>query len=90
MTQANVKQETLGDLELLREVVELKTRFYPRGRVRYDLAKSGSLKLIPPGRILSEIRKNYASMQEMIFGRRPSFDKIVTGLAALQKEINAD
>lgn len=90
MSTADVKQEALADLELLQEVVEFKTRFYPRGWARYDLAMPGTLTLVPPERILNEIRKDYDSMQEMIFGRRPSFDEIIEGLAALQKEINAN
>lgn len=89
MSQAPVKQDALGDLELLREVVDFKIRFYPRGWARYDLAKPGTLRLVPPERILSEIRKDYASMQEMIFGRRPSFDEIIEGLSRLEQEINA-
>ncbi|VGO15745.1 hypothetical protein PDESU_04330 [Pontiella desulfatans] len=28
-------------------------------------------------------------MQEMIFGRRPSFDEIIEGLYLLEQEINA-
>ncbi len=89
MSTADVKQEALSDLDLLREVLEFKARFYPRGWARYDLAIPGTLKLIPPERILSEIQKDYASMQEMIFGRRPSFDEIVDGLTSLQQEINS-
>lgn len=89
MGQAAVKQEALGDLELLREVVDFKIRFYPRGWARYDLAKPGTLRLIPPEQILTEIRKDYASMQEMIFGQRPSFDEITEGLYRLEQEINA-
>jgi hypothetical protein len=88
MAETDVRQEALEDLSLLREVVEFKTRFYPRGWARYDLAKPGSLKLVPPKRILSEIQKDYESMQEMIFGRHPSFEEIIKGLSLLEKEIN--
>ena len=76
-------------MALLREVVEFKLRFYPRGWARYDLAKPGSLKLVAPDRILAEIRKDYESMQEMIFGRRPDFDEMVAGLSEFEAEINA-
>ncbi|MFT5240537.1 MAG: hypothetical protein ACI9X0_001512 [Kiritimatiellia bacterium] len=55
----------------------------------YELAKSGTLKLIPPERILHVMRKDYDSMQEMIFGRHPSFDDIIHGLQTLEAEINA-
>jgi len=47
------------------------------------------LKLIPPDRILTAMRKDYAARQEMIFGRRPSFDEIFAGLQTLESEINS-
>lgn len=88
MSRTDVKSQALDDLALLEEVVDFKTRFYPRGWARYDLAKPGSIKLVPPDRILAEIEKDYAAMQEMIFGRRPDFDEIMKGLSQLEQEIN--
>ena len=32
--------------------------------------------------------KDYAAMQEMIFGRRPSFEEIIAALTNLETEIN--
>lgn len=88
-TAPDVKRAALDDLNLLRSVVEFKQKFYPRGWAHYDLAKPGSLKLIPPGRILAAMRKDYSAMQEMIFGSRPAFDEIISGLRNLEQEINA-
>lgn len=88
MSQSDVKAKALADLQLLDDVVEFKKRFYPRGWAEYDKAKPGTLKLIPPKRILDAMRRDYAAMQEMIFGRRPSFDEIVDGLRDLEREIN--
>lgn len=85
----SLKAAALGDLDLLRSVVEFKKKFYPRGWVNYDQAKPGTFKLIPRDRVLDVLRKDYDAMQEMIFGRRPSFDEIVAGLANLENEINA-
>lgn len=89
MVQSDVKQKALADFQLLENVVEFKKRFYPRGWAQYDLAKPGTLKLVPPDRILEAIQKDYDAMQEMIFGRRPDFDEIIAGLIALEVEINA-
>ncbi len=88
-TDEPVKRAALGDLEMLRSVVTFKKKFYPRGWANYDAAKPGSLKLIPSERILNVMRKDYGAMQEMIFGRRPSFDDIIGGLRELELEINA-
>jgi len=89
MAQSEVKRHALADLHLLNDVVEFKKRFYPRGWAEYDKAKPGTLKLIPPERILEEMRKDYTAMQEMIFGDRPAFDEIISGLKTLEQEINS-
>lgn len=84
-----VRAAALGDLKMLAAVVAFKQKFYPRGWARYDLAKPGTLRLVPPERILNAMRRDYAAMREMIFGRNPSWDEIVSGLTALEAEINA-
>ncbi|VGO19030.1 nucleotidyl transferase AbiEii/AbiGii toxin family protein [Pontiella sulfatireligans] len=89
MAKSEVKQRALGDLHLLNDVVKFKQQFYPRGWAQYELAKPGSLRLLPPERILNAMRKDYDAMQEMIFGRRPSFDEMIVGLRELETVINA-
>ena len=89
MAMSDAKEHALADLELLRDVVEFKTRFYPRGWANYDEAKPGSFKLIPPERVLNAMRKDYGAMQDMIFGRCPDFDEIIKGLTELEADINA-
>jgi hypothetical protein len=34
------------------------------------------------------MHKDYAAMQEMIFGRNPTFDEIITSLSDLETQIN--
>ena len=84
-----LKASALGKLELLNDVVLFKKKFYPRGWANYDAAKPGTLKLIPPDRILNAMQKDYAAMQEMIFGRCPSFEEIIASLTELEAEINS-
>lgn len=83
-----LKASALGKLELLKDVVLFKKKFYPRGWANYDAAVRGSLKLIPPDHVLKAMQKDYVAMQEMIFGRRPSFEEIITSLTELEREIN--
>ena len=83
-----LKASALGKLELLNDVVLFKQKFYPRGWANYDAAKPGTLKLIPPDRIINAMQKDYAAMQEMIFGRCPSFEQILTSLGVLEREVN--
>jgi len=85
---AEVKASALEKMDLLASVVEFKKKFYPRGWANYDAAVAGSLKLIPPESIISEMARDYEAMQEMIFGKNPTFEEIITSLRALEEEIN--
>ena len=84
-----LRKASLEKADLLASVVEFKKKFYPRSWANYDAARSGSLKLIPPSHVLIAMEKDYESMQEMIFGDRPTFDEIITSLKTLESEINA-
>lgn len=88
MAASPVKGVALADLALLEDVAAFKHRFYPRGWARYDLAKPGTLKLVPSWHVLPSLKKDYAQMRNMIFGRYPSFDEIMEILQALEREIN--
>lgn len=83
-----LKASALGQLDLLEDVVLFKKKFYPRDWANYDAAVRGSLKLIPPNHVLKAMQKDYTAMQEMIFGRCPTFEAIITSLANLENEIN--
>jgi hypothetical protein len=88
MAQSPVKEQALVDPGLLASVVEFKQRFYPRGWARYDLAKPGTLTLVPEGHVLASVRSDYRAMENMIFGEVPDFEEILAVLQALQEEIN--
>jgi hypothetical protein len=89
MAQSPIKAQALADAGLLASVVEFKQRFYPRGWARYDLAKPGTLRLVPDGHVLASVRSDYRAMGNMIFGEVPDFDEILAILQRLQEEINA-
>lgn len=89
MAAAPVKAAALADLALLADVVAFKARFYPRGWAQYDQAKLGSFKLVPEGNVLTAVQKDYVQMRNMIFGRYPAFDEIMSTLNSLGHEINA-
>ena len=82
------KARALADLELLTRVVEHKKRFYPQAWARYDLAKPGTMRLVPVEPYQPKLEADYRAMREMIFGEYPSFAEIVEILAQLEVEIN--
>ena len=89
MMQTEVKDNSLEDNELLARVVDFKDKFYRCPWARYDLAKRGTMQLMPPEYSLDKLRDDYEHMQNMLFGSKPSFDEIMDGIAKLEKEINA-
>ena len=89
MAESPVKDAALADLQLLAKVVEFKQRFYPRGWAQYELAKPGTMRLVPDGDVLRTVETDYAGMANMIFGDIPEFADIMGVLQALEDEINA-
>ena len=89
MAKSDVKDDALKDIKLLQNVVEFKERFYPRGWAKYEDAKIGTLKLLPPDFRLIELEKDYKAMGNMIFDKYISFDEIIKTLEELEKKINS-
>lgn len=63
-------------------------RFYRSPWARYEDAKPGTLRLLPPKHHVDELRRDYRAMQGMLFGTVPTFDEILQGLAGLERTIN--
>ena len=89
MDASPLKAAAFGNLDLLARVVTFKDRFYPAGNAHYDLAKPGTMRLLPPEDCLPVLRDDYAHMRNMLFGEIPSFEEIMTCIARLEKEINS-
>ena len=88
MMQTPVKDNALSNNDLLERVVKFKDKFYRCPWARYDLAKRGTMKLLPPDYNMAKLRSDYEHMQNMIFGSKPSFDEIMNAMAQLEEEIN--
>ena len=89
MATSPVKNEALKDLELLDKVVAFKRKFYPAAWAKFEEAKPGSLKLVPPSYRMNALKKDYRAMEHMIFDKPLSFDAIIEILKALEDEINS-
>lgn len=87
MDKSPVKAAALADLDLLERVVRFKDRFYPAGPAHYELAKPGTLRLMPPEECISTLREDYEHMRNMIFGDQPGFEEIMECMERLQEEI---
>ena len=89
MARSSVKDAAFQDLDLLRQVVAFKDRFYPAGSAHYELAEPGTMRLMPPEDCLPALRADYEHMKNMIFGEKPEFEVILAAIAALESEIHS-
>ncbi|MBL8025417.1 MAG: nucleotidyl transferase AbiEii/AbiGii toxin family protein [Fibrobacteres bacterium] len=88
LAKSSVKTRALSDNGLLTEVAKFKEQFYPCPWAKYETAKKGSLRLLPPNHNIDVLRKDYIAMQDMMFGTAPGFDEIIFILTELEQEIN--
>ena len=88
MFRSGIYNSALEKLDLLDDVVKFKMKFYPRGWARYDLAKPGTMKLMPPTHIIKTLKTDYGNMQEMIYGDYPAFEEIIMIIQKLENKIN--
>ncbi len=76
------------DLELGEDCVRHARMFFDRADFDLASAKPGSFALVPTGDMLDGLRRDYAAMAPMIFGRPPSFDDIIASVIALEARLN--
>ena len=88
MINSQYKENFFKNINLLAEVAAFKDRYYHSGYSRYDLAKIGTLKLLPTEKLEKEMKKDYENMAVMIYGSYPSWEEIINCLQKLEKQIN--
>jgi hypothetical protein len=88
LAEGAIRAEALADMPLLAQVVRHKETFYPSAWARYDLARPGSLRLLPRTERVAAMERDYRNMGVMIFGEPPAFDKLMETLAGFEREIN--
>lgn len=89
MANSPLKESALQKPELLMDVAAFKQKFYPRKWARYDLARFGTLKLLPAEHSIKRLRDDYHNMADMFYGNIPTFNEILKCLSELEIEINS-
>ncbi|MFO0796111.1 MAG: nucleotidyl transferase AbiEii/AbiGii toxin family protein [Gemmataceae bacterium] len=78
----------LSQHELRDKVVAWKSQFFGSGWARYDLAKPGTFKLVPPLERQAALRRDYQAMRDMYLTTPTDFDGVLADLAELERRIN--
>jgi hypothetical protein len=88
LAQSRFRDSALHDYDLLDTVTQHKKLFFRCGWAKYDEARPGTLRLLPPDFRLPELKKDYDKMQIMMFDKSPSFQEIMDILLELESTIN--
>lgn len=80
--------QALAAIGMLEIVARDKSLLFRSGKARYDLAKPGSLRLVPNDEQLESLRDDYARMQVMFYETPPAFDELMAELRGLETRIN--
>ncbi|WP_445289188.1 nucleotidyl transferase AbiEii/AbiGii toxin family protein [Variovorax atrisoli] len=79
----------LADETLCAHVVDWKSRVFARGWARYDLARAGTFRLVPPASRQAALAQDYAVMQQMFASAPPAFEEVLASLARAEAQFNA-
>ena len=75
--------------DLRDQVVKWKSQFFGNAWAKYDAAKPGTFRLVPPAARLAALRRDYQAMRDMYVAEPTSFDGILATLSELEDRINS-
>ena len=81
-------QPAIADHDTCARVAAWKRLFFGSSWASYDTARPGSIRLLPRDERLPALRRDFVAMRDMYLGDAPSFDGVLTTLAALERRIN--
>jgi hypothetical protein len=86
----DIGRRALADRALLADVVKHKKAFFNVGHANYDACLAGKLRLVPDDALLDAVAADLRAMIDggMFYGERPSFERIIERLRALEQDIN--
>jgi hypothetical protein len=86
----DIGKKSVSDRELFADVVKHKKVFYYTAHANYDACLVGELRLAPEGPLLDALKIDFGQMikEHMFDIEPPGFDKIVSRLKILEREIN--
>ena len=84
-----IKKKALEESALLERVANHKGIYFASGWANYGTARKGTLKLVPPPRIVKELQKDYGLMASMFFREIPAWELILKTIEQFEEEFNS-
>lgn len=89
MAKSAEATRALRSADMLQRVAEWKQRFFARAWARYDLARRGTFRLVPPDFRHAELTRDYRAMRQMFLADTPpSFASVLADLGDLEARLN--
>lgn len=90
LSETEYAERALKQLDMLERVVEHKKVYFASAWARYDLAKPGSLRLVPAPQRMGDLAADYAKMAPMIFDvPPPPFNYLMERIIELERLANS-
>ncbi len=89
MANSQVKEAAFARKELLEKDIAFKQKIYYAKGAHYETATLAEISLIPAEYIMDDVKSDYVSMKNMIYGEYPYFDDIIDCLTKLETEVHA-
>jgi len=89
LLQTKYAKEATSDLDLLARVATHKSIYFRAGWAKYEEATKGTLRLLPGREVQEFMRQDFEQMQEMIFGKIPTWKEILAAIKKFEDEFNA-
>ncbi len=78
----------ISQRDLRERVVAWKGQFFGSAWAKYELARPGTFRLIPPKERLAALKRDYEAMRKMYFSEPIGFDEVLAALGELEQRIN--
>jgi hypothetical protein len=78
----------IRETELLENVADHSALWFSRDTAMYDLARIGTLRLVPDKAVIHALQVDFRNMSEMFFDPPPPFEAILDRLRTAEREIN--
>jgi hypothetical protein len=88
MLNSTIKEQAVNDLELLNDVIKFKKKFYYSAAACYDAALPNTINLVPDIIVIKALKKDFIAMQDMIYGKKASFDQIIARLQEFESHLH--
>ncbi|QNM83297.1 nucleotidyl transferase AbiEii/AbiGii toxin family protein [Sphingomonas sabuli] len=88
LMQSDIGQRAMTDLALGADCVAHAQMFFNRPAFDLGSARPPTFTLTPEGSMYDDLKRDYSSMADMIFGAAPAFDAIVETVADVERAIN--